>query len=232
MSLRSGKSQLFNHEQRISVMKKKIVIYGAGGLGREVFSMLKALPEWEVQGFYDDGKVKGEVIGGVVVLGGMEELMKVKEDTQVVIAIGSPKIRKQLVEKLVSNTFLHFPVLIHPRALIQDTTSVNIGMGSIITAGVILTIGIEIGMHVLVNLNSTVGHGVHIGDYSCIMPGATIAGDVKIGEAVLNGSGANVMNRIQVGDHSRVGAGAVVTKDVKENTTVVGVPARLLNSKA
>ncbi len=211
-------------------MKKKIAIYGAGGLGREVLSMVRALPEWEVVGFYDDGKLKGEEIGGVAVLGAITELIQVREETQMVLAIGSPKIKKQLVEKLVSNSFIHFPTLIHPRALIQDTTSVKIGRGSIITAGVILTTGIDIGSHVLVNLNCTVGHGVHIGDYSCIMPGATVAGDVKIGEAVLIGSGANVLNGIQIGNQSRVGAGAVVTKDVPQNVTVVGVPAHRLKS--
>ena len=212
-------------------MKNKIAIYGAGGLGREVLSMLNALPDWEVIGFYDDGKMKGEEVGGQVVLGAMAELIQAKADIQVVIAIGSPKIKKRLVEQLISNPFIHFPTLIHPRALIQDTTSVNIGCGSIITAGVILTTGINIGTHVLVNLNCTVGHGVQAGDFSSIMPGANIAGDVKMGEAVLIGSGANVLNGIHIGNQSRVGAGAVVTNDVQQNTTVVGVPAKPLKSK-
>jgi sugar O-acyltransferase (sialic acid O-acetyltransferase NeuD family) len=211
-------------------MKKKLAIYGAGGLGREVLSMLKALPEWEVTGFYDDGKVSDEAIGNVRVLGAMKELQMTTEDTNVVIAIGNPKIKRQLVERLISNPCIHFPILIHPHALILDAASVKIGHGSIITAGVILTTDIQIGAHVLVNLNCTVGHDVDIGDYSSVMPGANIAGEVKTGKAVMIGSGANVLNGICVGDQSRIGAGAVVTKDVKDNTTMVGVPARPINS--
>ncbi len=209
-------------------MKKDVFIYGAGGLGREVFSMLHALPDWNVIGFYDDGKRIGDKIGRLSVLGSLNELLEVKEKAEVIIAIGNPGIKSQLAVKLSANQFISFPSLIHPRALLQDQTSVKMGEGCIITAGVILTTDIHIGKHVLLNLNCTIGHDVHIGDYSSVMPGANIAGEVNIGNGVLIGSGANILNGIKVGNNSRIGAGAVVTKDVLENETVAGVPARPL----
>lgn len=209
-------------------MKKDVFIYGAGGLGREVLSMFNALADWNVMGFYDDGKRVGEKTGRLCILGSMKELLEVKEKTEVIIAIGNPGIKRQLAEKLSVNHFISFPSLIHPQALMQDQTSVVIGEGCIITAGTILTSDIRIGKNVLLNLNCTVGHDVHIGDYSSIMPGANIAGEVNIGKEVLIGSGANILNGIQIGNNSRIGAGAVVTKDVLENETVVGVPARPL----
>ena len=209
-------------------MKEQIVIYGAGGLGREVLSMFHALPVWEMIGFYDDGKSPGEIIGGHPVLGGMEKLLRTSVKTQVVIGIGNPNIKRQLAEKLSVNPLIHFPVLIHPQALIQDLASVKIGNGSIITAGVILTTNIQIEEYVLINLNSTIGHDVSIAGFSSIMPGTNIAGEVKIGKEVLIGSGANVLNGIRVGDYAIIGAGAVVTKNVRDNNTVVGVPARQL----
>ncbi len=193
-----------------------------------MLSWLLAGPEWEPTGFYDDGKRMGEEVGGLHVLGAMEHLLQADRDTHVVIAIGNTQTKKTLALALARNPFLHFPVLIHPRAIIQDVRRVIIGQGSIISAGAILTTDIRVGDHVLVNLNSTIGHDVHIGHYCSVMPGVNIAGEVSIGEGVLIGSGANVLNGIRVGDHSRVGAGSVVTKAVADHSTVVGVPAKPL----
>jgi sugar O-acyltransferase (sialic acid O-acetyltransferase NeuD family) len=207
-------------------MKKEIVIYGAGGLGREILSMLQALPEWEAVGFYDDGKTEGTVISGLPVLGNLEKLVNSNKETQVVLALGNPILKRKLADALKKNSFVKFPTLIHPACQIQDRASVVIGKGCLITAGVIITTAVHIGDHVLLNLNSTIGHDVVIGDHASVMPGVHLAGDVKVGEAVLLGSGANVLNGLRIGSGSCVGAGAVVTKDVMEGTTVAGVPAR------
>jgi len=52
----------------------------------------------------------------------------------------------------------------------------------------------------------------------------------KIGNGVLLGAGAKVLGNISVGDCSRVAAGSVVTKDVPKNTTVAGVPAKVIGT--
>lgn len=213
-----------------NVIQKKLVIYGAGGLGREVRSLLRAIPAWHVEGFYDDGKVKGELVGDLPVLGGMDELFAHKENTQVIIAIGNPGIKRKLAERLSQNGWIEFPVVIHPDALLQDPSTLKIGEGTIITAGTIITTEVQLGKHVLVNLNCTLGHDVVVGDFTSIMPGVNIAGEVTIGRGVLIGSGSNLLNGIGVGDQSIIGAGAVVTKVVAASTTVVGIPARSIKS--
>jgi len=209
-------------------MKKQIAIYGAGGLGREVLALIKALPEWEVMGFYDDGIPPGSNVAQYKILGSLQDLLEYKTELHLIIAIGDPKVKTEIVNKLSSNPQIQFPVLIHPDALIMSKSTVKIGDGSIITAGVKLTCDIQLGKHVLINLNCTIGHDVRIGDCSSVMPGVNIAGAVHIGKEVLIGSGANILNGLHVADAARVGSGAVVTKNVAEGKTVAGVPAREL----
>ena len=196
-----------------------------------MLALLHALPEWEVVGFYDDGKAIGTVVKDRKVLGGLSDLQKIVEPLNLVLAIGNPLTKMKLAEGMNGINNINFPILIHPSAIIQDFQSIKIGSGSIITAGAILTTEIEIGEHVLINLNCTVGHDVHIGNCTSVMPGVNIAGEVIIGNGVFIGSGANILNGLHVGDQSLVGAGSVVTKSVANGNTVVGIPARPISTK-
>lgn len=202
-----------------------LYLYGAGGLGRELKSLVDFLPEWQVIGYFDDGLKKGSAVYELPVLGGFDDLKNVPAKSCVVMAVGSPKLKSALLARM-KNLDLVFPVLKHPAALIHDARRVKVGDGSVLTAGSVLTTDIEIGRHVLVNLNCTVGHDVTIGDCSSVMPGANIAGSVRLGNNVLVGSGATILNGVCVADNAVIGAGAVVTTHVAQGQTVVGIPAK------
>ena len=206
-------------------MKEPILIYGAGGLGKEVLSLVRALDKFEPVGFIDDGVRKGTVIKGVKVLGGVDFLNSYSPPVNMVLAVGDPSAKAMLL-KAIDPSRVYFPVLIHPSVIVQDEGGVSIAGGTIIGAGCILTTDISIGAHVLINLNSTVGHDTSIGDFSSIMPGTNIAGNVQIESGVLVGSGSNILNGIRVGSFSTIGMGSVVIRDVAPETTVAGVPAK------
>lgn len=213
-----------------NMSKKELLIYGAGGLGREILSLVRALGDWSAAGFIDDVVPAGTKVGGIKVLGGKDFLFKNNSPAYVVLAMGDPVMKSEIARELKSSV-ITFPALIHPSAILQDEESTILGAGSVIAAGCVLTTNIRIGNHVLVNLNTTIGHDVHIGNYSSIMPGVNIAGEVIIGDCVLVGSGANILNRMVVSEKSRVGMGAVVTRPVAPGATVVGVPARRLERR-
>lgn len=206
-----------------------IAIVGAGGLGKETAVLIdqinKHTKTWNLIGFFDDGVKAGTKILSVPVLGNVTELNAHKNSLSIVIAIGDPNIKSQLVERL-TNPALSFPVLTHPTAVIG--VEIVLGEGTMITAGCVLTADIQVGKHVLINLNSTIGHDVILGDYSSIMPGAHISGAVNVGKRVFIGTGVAVLQHISIHDDAIIGAGAVVTKSINSPETVVGIPARTL----
>jgi acetyltransferase-like isoleucine patch superfamily enzyme len=55
-------------------------------------------------------------------------------------------------------------------------------------------------------------------------------GQVKIGSRCWIGAKAVILKDVELGDGCVVGAGAVVTKSFPANTTVAGIPARVLNT--
>lgn len=81
-----------------------------------------------------------------------------------------------------------------------------------------------------------VGETAVVGDNCSFLHGVTLGGSgkesgdrhPKIGNNVLIGAGAKVLGNIRVGNCSRVAAGSVVLQDVPYNTTVAGVPARVV----
>jgi serine O-acetyltransferase len=83
-----------------------------------------------------------------------------------------------------------------------------------------------------------VGETASIGNNCSILQGVTLGGTgksdqdrhPKIGNGVLIGAGAIVLGNIKVGDCARIGAGSVVVKEVPPNTTVAGVPARIIGA--
>ena len=209
---------------------KKVVIFGAGGFGREVAEIFKGQnkikPQWDILGFIDDSpSLKGEIINNFPVLGGIEWLIANGDGIGCVVAIGDPKGKRQVVERLeaIGSTFVN---AIHPSVIMSET--VEMGTDVILCAGNILTVNISIGDHIIVNLNSTIGHDVVINDYCSIMPNVTISGNDKIGKGVYIGTGAILIENISVGEWTTIGAGSVIIRDIIKNVVAVGVPAKVV----
>jgi sugar O-acyltransferase (sialic acid O-acetyltransferase NeuD family) len=208
---------------------ENIAIYGAGGFGREVKMLIDQInsknPTYDFIGFFDDGEERGKLINGFPVLGGVNDLNEWPGwPLNIIFAIGSPVVKKKVVEK-INISKVKYPILIHPNVFVGND-AVSIGEGSIICAGTIVTVNINIGKHVILNLSCTVGHDTNIGDYSSFMPSVNISGEVNIQKAVYVGTGAKIINQVEIGENTIIGAGAVVSKSLPANCTAVGVPAK------
>lgn len=207
---------------------KKIAIFGAGGFGREVKWLIDDInglnPVWDFIGYFDDDFSHVTNIDPLLFLGGMAELNAWKEELAVVFAVGNPLVKRKIFQK-INNLAIIYPKLIHPNVC-MGKSNVQIGEGAIICAGNIITVDINIGKHVILNLSCTVGHDTIIGDFASFMPAVNISGEVNIGEAVYAGTGAKIINRLEIGAETIVGAGAVVAKSLPARCTAVGIPAK------
>jgi sugar O-acyltransferase (sialic acid O-acetyltransferase NeuD family) len=212
---------------------QKIAILGAGGLGGEVKLLIDQINQhslkWEFVGFYDDNDGLKSSKKDHRIISPIEKVNELKEKTALVVAVGDPRIKSEIVSRISENNSLWFPSLIHPQVYLDPT--IEIGEGSIITIGNMLTVGIRIGDHVLINLGCTIGHDVEIDDHSSIMPSTSISGNVKIGSKVLIGTGVKIINNCSIGNNSVIGAGSVVIRDVPENSVHAGVPSKPLIRK-
>lgn len=213
---------------------KDIAIFGVGGFGREVLTLIKDInkikPTYNIVGFFDDGHEKSEIVNSYPVLGKTEELNAWPTEICIAISIGNPEIKKRVIDK-ISNPNVSCPTLIHPNVVIGDSEYVRIGQGCIICAGNIITTNIEIGDFVILNLCCTVGHDTVIKDYAAFMPSCNISGEVLIEEGVYCGTGVKIINQTSIGEYATIGAGAVVTKPIPGHCTAVGVPAKVVKYK-
>lgn len=103
---------------------------------------------------------------------------------------------------------------------------VEIGIGTIICAGSIITTNIYIGNHVIINLICTIGHDAIIKDFCTLHPGINVSGNVILEECTVIGTGSQIINNLVIGKNSIIGAGAVVNRNLPDNCTAVGIPAK------
>lgn len=190
---------------------KSIAIYGAGGFGKEVRSMLDGQRDlYAFAGYFDDHKK------------GIESVIEDQFD-DVIVSIADPGIRMKVV-KSWSRKRIPFDPWISPDVGLHP--SVAIGKGSVICPGVKITVDVKVGEFVIINLNATIGHDVILGDFCSLMPSVNISGNVTLGKGVFIGTGATILQGVTIHDGAIVGAGSLVRHDVGKGETVIGVPAK------
>ena len=208
---------------------KDLIIFGASGFGREVAwaveRLNKVTPTWNLLGFMDDADdIQGSKINGYPVLGKTDEVGNYP-DAYFVVAVGASRTREQIVSNMKTvNPSIKFGTVIDPSVEMSDL--VTIGEGTIICAHTIITVNIEIGAHVIINLDCTVGHDAVLQDFVTLYPSVNVSGITNIGHAVELGTGMQIIQGKTVSDYSIVGAGAVVVKDIPAKCTAVGSPAK------
>ena len=141
---------------------------------------------------------------------------------EVMIAIGDPNKRMEMVDKLPNKTkYFNF---IHPTSLI--TSDLKLGCGCFIGAYSIVTTNIRIGDHCILNRGNHIGHDSIIGDFFSSMPCSVVSGNCVIGNRVYLGTNSSIREKIIVSDDVIIGLNSGVVKNITESGTYVGNPLR------
>jgi sugar O-acyltransferase (sialic acid O-acetyltransferase NeuD family) len=214
---------------------ERVVIIGAGGHAREVLDIFEAAnaaaTRYEVLGWLVDSEHgrPGMLVHERPILGDLSWFRDHAGEALAICAIGAPELRRSVVER-ARRCGARFGRAVHPAAVL--TPRVRLGDGVVIAAGSVLTNAIELGAHAHVNTGCTIAHDAVLGDFATLSPGVHLAGGVVIGEGSWLGTGANLIPRVRVGAWSIVGAGCTVIADVPPDSTVVGVPGRVIAQRA
>lgn len=167
-------------------------------------------------------------------------ITKVKEDIQVIydndpaaanvleIILCYPGLHALILYRLAHRLYKwHIPLI--PRM---------ISYGTRIITGIEIHPAAKIGRRFFIDHGEgvVIGETAEIGDDVLIYQQVTLGGTGKehgkrhptLGNGVIVGAGAKILGNITLGDNVRVGAGSVVIEDVPENSTVVGIPGRII----
>jgi sugar O-acyltransferase (sialic acid O-acetyltransferase NeuD family) len=205
---------------------KSLIIVGFSGFGREVFWLARRLMI-DVAGFVDDNPdLAGTSFRNVPILGTVEKWTQY-QDCEFVIAIGNPRVRRRVRDKMLTMGNPVFGTLVDPQAIV-GREDVRVGAGSIICAGAVCTIDISIGEHCIVNLNATIGHDSALEDFCTVAPLAALSGHTHLEQLVEIGTGASVRQGLRMARGSMLGMGGVLTQSAPADTILVGNPAKPL----
>ncbi|MFM1751299.1 MAG: hypothetical protein RL119_261 [Actinomycetota bacterium] len=213
-----------------------IGLIGAGGFGRTVMPELhEQLSRQQPNGYhlvFVESNPTASVVNGVSCVSIDQFFSLPCRERKFNVAIADSRLRQQFAETFIEKEA-------KPLAFRSESASIgesnDIKEGSIFCHMSTVTVNARIGSFFHGHMYSYVEHDCVIGDYVTFAPRVSCNGNVHIGDHAYIGTGAvirqgNPDKPLIIGEGAVVGMGAVVTKDVEPFTTVVGNPARVLET--
>lgn len=180
-------------------MKDKLLLIGAGGLGR--VTLEHAILTYDCA-FVDDAYPVGSEICGVKVVGSLIDLPALRDDYRnLVVTIGDNCLREQIY---LQASFLQFafPNIVARSAYISPFS--RLGWGCILQNHVVVQNGSIIGNGVVMTAGAEAHHDCFIDDFSLIYTNSVIRTGAKIGKGAKIGSTTTIGNFVQIAEDAIV----------------------------
>lgn len=204
----------------------RFVIYGTGGMGREILRPLKLAVESadsaDNEILFCDDYTDENIVNGIKVV------RSLKNNDRFILGVGESDIRKKLHERCANIGAIPFGLASKSSIIYDDSV---IGAGFLLMDNAFVSTNVRIGVQFQANVQSCIMHDCIVGDYVTLGPKACVNGNVHIGDGAYIGAGAIIKqgtpdNPLIIGAGATVGMGAVVTKNVPPGAVVVGNPAK------
>ena len=208
------------------MIKKNLIIIGAGGHTRSVVSAAKLMNIWnqikilDISYNYQTEEIMGIQIEPYKNL----SIYSKSKDISFFISIGDNKKREIIYNSLIDQK-ANFANVVHPLSYIDKTSL--IGNGNYIGQFSNLGAYSKIGNFNIINTSSNLEHESSLGNFNHLAPGSVVCGRSEIKNNIFIGSNSVVVEKKLISDNNIIGAGSVVIKSIKsKGGKYVGIPAK------
>lgn len=191
---------------------KRVFIYGAGGLGRDIAQIISDIEDIKLLGFIDDYKKNDKLIDFDVF---KYEYVKNKfNDFFIVIAFGDPRLRSEAYKKIKKDNIRLVTIISKNSFVASDT---EIGEGCIIYPFTIIASNVKIDDNIVISGNSSIGHDSQIDSNSFIGFNCSVGGNTRIGKNNFIGSGTHIKDELKIGNSNIIGLNSKVINSLSSN---------------
>ena len=201
---------------------QRFVVVGAGALGREIANWIRRAQPAASVVFLDDGETMTAERAAELGVVGQIDIASLLPGDRVLVAICDPAGREAVCARLEGAVM---PPYFDPSCARRGG---EVGAGSVLLPNSLLSENVQLGVGVIVNTYSSIGHDCVIGDFCTLSSYVCLTSRITVGKRVFFGCGAKVLPGITIGEDAYIGAGAVVVKDIDAGAKVFGVPARAI----